>query len=253
MTAPTQPSRSSAPEPIVRVLAAVMGDARVVHKGDTNTAQGFKFRGVDAVVNAVGPALRTHGVIVVPDVESVDYGTVEVGRNRTPMGHVRVKVRYTFHGPAGDSISCSVVAESMDSGDKATPKAMSVALRTALIQALCLPTDEPDPDSQSYERSEGVTTHRQELPQEAVAEARRILGVAARAEQAQEVPEVPRELADVDTRPWLTLQIAEVLTLGDGSQPVPLGFVAKQAKGRLGEGRMRSAWDVAVEMTGATS
>lgn len=41
----------------------------------------------------------------------------------------------------------------MDSGDKATAKAMSVAFRTALLQALCLPTDEIDPDAESYERS----------------------------------------------------------------------------------------------------
>jgi hypothetical protein len=39
-------------------------------------------------------------------------------------------------------------------GDKAAPKAMSVAFRTALLQALALPTDEPDPDSQSFEREE---------------------------------------------------------------------------------------------------
>ena len=42
----------------------------------------------------------------------------------------------------------------MDSGDKATPKAMSVAFRIALLQALALPTDEPDPDSYAYERAE---------------------------------------------------------------------------------------------------
>jgi hypothetical protein len=41
----------------------------------------------------------------------------------------------------------------MDSGDKAAPKAMSVAYRIALLQALNLPTDDADPDSQSYERS----------------------------------------------------------------------------------------------------
>jgi hypothetical protein len=41
----------------------------------------------------------------------------------------------------------------MDSGDKATAKAMSVAYRTALLQVLCLPTDEPDPDSHTYERA----------------------------------------------------------------------------------------------------
>ena len=43
-----------------------------------------------------------------------------------------------------------VAAESWDTGDKAMPKAMSVAMRTALIQALALPTDEPDPDSFTY-------------------------------------------------------------------------------------------------------
>jgi hypothetical protein len=41
----------------------------------------------------------------------------------------------------------------MDSGDKATAKAMSVAFRTALLQSLSLPTDEVDPDAHSYERS----------------------------------------------------------------------------------------------------
>jgi hypothetical protein len=47
-----------------------------------------------------------------------------------------------------------VLGEAMDSGDKAVAKAMSVAFRIALLQALALPTDEPDPDSYSYERSE---------------------------------------------------------------------------------------------------
>ena len=45
-----------------------------------------------------------------------------------------------------------MAAESWDTGDKAMPKAMSVAMRTALIQALALPTDEPDPDSFTYTR-----------------------------------------------------------------------------------------------------
>lgn len=141
-------------QPIHVALSAVMDSVRAVHKDSVNSQQGFKFRGVDAVVNAVGPALRRHGVIVTPHVLSSEQTTVEVGRNRTQMGHVRVHVQYTFHGPAGDTIDCSVVAESMDAGDKATPKAMSVAYRTALLQALCLPTDEADPDEQTYQRSD---------------------------------------------------------------------------------------------------
>jgi len=138
---------------IGEALSAVMAEVGAVRKGDYNEGQRFNFRGIDAVVNAVSPALRRHGVIVTPKVESIDYGTVEVGRNRTPMGHVRVVVTYTFQHVGGGCVAATVPGEAMDSGDKATAKAMSVAFRTALLQALCLPTDEPDPDSQSYERA----------------------------------------------------------------------------------------------------
>lgn len=138
---------------IYEALSAVMAEVGAVRKGDYNEGQRFNFRGIDAVVNAVSPALRRHGVIVTPKVESIEYGTVEVGRNRTPMGHVRVLVTYTFTHVTGGTVAATVPGEAMDSGDKATAKAMSVAFRTALLQALCLPTDEPDPDSQSYERA----------------------------------------------------------------------------------------------------
>lgn len=139
--------------PIAQALSEVMKSVGGIAKKDRNNAQGFNFRGIDSVVNAVSPALQKFGVIVVPSVEDYEYHTVEIGRNRTAMGHVKVKVSYTFIGANGDAIKTTVVGEAMDSGDKATAKAMSVAFRTALLQALCLPTDEIDPDAESYERS----------------------------------------------------------------------------------------------------
>ena len=139
--------------PIAQALSEVMKAVGAIAKKDKNTAQGFNFRGIDSVVNAVSPALQKFGVVVVPSVEEYDYQTVEIGRNRTAMGHVRVKVTYTFIGVNGDAIKATVVGEAMDSGDKATAKAMSVAFRTALLQSLSLPTDEVDPDAHSYERS----------------------------------------------------------------------------------------------------
>jgi len=138
---------------IVQLLNDVAAQVGAVGKSGRNTQQGYSFRGVDAVVNAAFPALRKHGVLITPNLRSHHYSTVEVGKNRTPMAHVVVEVEYTFHGPAGDTIVCSAPGEAMDSGDKATPKAMSVAYRTALLQALTLPTDEPDPDEDTYERS----------------------------------------------------------------------------------------------------
>lgn len=150
--------RTDYPVPTVptihEALSHVMGEVQGVGKGGENKQQGYKFRGVDAVVNAVGPALRNHGVIVVPDLVHADYRPYST-KSGTQMMGCTVHVRYTFHGPAGDTIECSVMGESSDSGDKATPKAFSVAYRTALLQALCIPTDEPDPDETSHERATG--------------------------------------------------------------------------------------------------
>lgn len=135
-------------------LAHVMEDVRSVGKTERNTHQNYNFRGIDAVTNAVAAPLRKHGVVVLPKVLDVQTENIVIGRNSTQMRSVTLIVEYTFIGPEGDSVSAVSVGESMDSGDKAVPKAMSVALRTCLLQALMLPTDEPDPDSYSYERNE---------------------------------------------------------------------------------------------------
>lgn len=137
---------------IYSALAAVMDDCKGVAKRDKNTHQNFMFRGIDAVVNAVGPVLRKHQVVVVPNVENVHYDVVQTSTGK-PATACRVLATYTFYATDGSSIDVRVAAEAWDAGDKAAPKAMSVAFRTALLQALALPTDEPDPDGQTYERA----------------------------------------------------------------------------------------------------
>lgn len=140
---------------IVQALAAVMNDVQGVRKGERNTAPNgnYMFRGIDAVTNAVGPALRRHGVIVTPTVEDATYETVEVGKHRTLMSRAILRIRWTWWGPEGDSIQCVTQGEAFDSGDKATAKAHAVAFRTAMLQTLCLPTDEKGPDHDTYERA----------------------------------------------------------------------------------------------------
>lgn len=152
ITSAAMPPFKSAPT-VLQALNAVKSAVGAVGKTERNSQQGYAFRGVDAVVNAAAPELNKHGVVVIPQLISVEYDTVPVGRNQTPIPHARVTVRYRFYGPAGDYIDAVVPGESMDSGDKATPKAMSVAWRTALIQTLNLPTGDVDPDATTYERS----------------------------------------------------------------------------------------------------
>ena len=150
---------------IFEALALVMADCDHVAKRDRNDHQGFMFRGIDAVVNAVGPILRKHAVIVTPDIESVAYMPVTTTNNKSATA-CRVVVAYTFHAADGSALTVKVAGEAWDHGDKATPKAMSVAFRTALLQALALPTDDPDPDTHTFERV------REEVPRdwEAVAD-----------------------------------------------------------------------------------
>ena len=132
-------------------LAKVMRSVDHVGKGDFNSHQKFSFRGIDGVLNAVGPALREHNVVVYPRLHDVAYEEVKTSGGKASTA-CRVVVDYIFASVDGSTVETRVAAESWDTGDKAMPKAMSVAMRTALIQALALPTDEPDPDSFTYTR-----------------------------------------------------------------------------------------------------
>jgi hypothetical protein len=132
------------------VIIGVMADVQAVGKTEKNVAQGFNFRGIDAVVNAVGPTFRKHGGFLVPTIINKTSSILPT-KNGGSMNAVALEVQFAIYGSDGEPITGSVASEAFDSGDKATAKAMSVALRTFLLQALLLPTDEPDPDSQSYE------------------------------------------------------------------------------------------------------
>jgi hypothetical protein len=192
---------------VYEALSAVMAEVGAVSKNDYNQGQRFNFRGIDAVVNAVSPALRRHGVIVTPSVQSIDYGTVEVGQKRTPMGHVRLVVQYTFSHVGGGAVTATVPGEAMDSGDKATAKAMSVAFRTALLQALCLPTDEPDPDSQSYERS--ISTAVPEMDRDSFDRAMKAITLAADEDSIQKIEQA---LKNYQIRDEWVAALGEALT-----------------------------------------
>lgn len=140
-----------------QAVLAVMNEVQAVGKTGRNTSQGFNFRGIDAVMNAVGPAFRKHGAFVVPTILS---NTTEILPTKSggSLNVTRLNVEFAIYGSEGAPIVGSVYAESMDAGDKSGAKSMSVALRTFLLQVLCLPTDEPDPDSQSYELGAAVPT-----------------------------------------------------------------------------------------------
>lgn len=121
----------------------VMATVGAVGKGSQQ--QGFAFRGIDAVLNAVSPALQLHGITIHPAKVEHRRGVQQFSGGKTGA-QIDVLVDYVFTGPDGSSFTTQVAAEANDVSDKATAKAMSVAYRTCLIQTFAIPTEESGPN-----------------------------------------------------------------------------------------------------------
>lgn len=135
---------------IYQAIIGVMSDIGVIGKEKKNAQQGFKYRGVDDVMNALQPVMVQHGLFVVPEI--IDQKREERQTNRGGnLIYSVCTVRYTFYAKDGSSVQCVVIGEGMDSGDKATNKAMSIAFKYACFQVFCIPTEEmKDPDAEVH-------------------------------------------------------------------------------------------------------
>lgn len=81
-------------ETITAALAAVAAEVGAVRKDGRNQSQGFSFRGIDAVVNAVAPALRKHQVLgPVPELVSLERESAGTSRNGVQVHAVPVTYR----------------------------------------------------------------------------------------------------------------------------------------------------------------
>lgn len=136
---------------IYESISAVMAEVGAVGKNSKNNQQNFMYRGVDAVMNALSPALTKCKVFVVPEVleQTREERTTAKG---ALLIYSICKIKFTFYAEDGTSISATVIGEGMDSGDKATNKAMSIAFKYACFQVFCIPTEEMvDPDAECHE------------------------------------------------------------------------------------------------------
>lgn len=136
---------------IYQAIIGVMADIGAIGKEKKNAQQGFKYRGIDDVMNALQPVMVQHGLFVVPEI--IDQRREERQTNRGGnLIYSVCTVRYTFYAKDGSSVQCVVIGEGMDSGDKATNKAMSIAFKYACFQVFCIPTEEmKDPDAEVHE------------------------------------------------------------------------------------------------------
>lgn len=136
---------------IYGLIGKAIGKIGAIGKDKKNAQQGFMYRGIDQVYNALNPVMAELGIFFCPEV--IDQKREErVTKNGTALTYTLLTIRFTAYAPDGSSVSMTVVGEGMDSGDKSSNKAMSVAMKYAMFQLFCIPTEEmKDPDADVYQ------------------------------------------------------------------------------------------------------
>jgi len=146
-------AKTEAPK-VYAAIASVMADIAKegIAKGRSNQQQGYKFRGIDDVYNALSPILSAHKLVMLPRVLTRDVIERQTKRGGA-LFYVTVDMEFTLVcGEDGSNHVIRTYGEAMDSGDKATNKAMSAAYKYAAMQAFCIPTEgDNDADAVTHE------------------------------------------------------------------------------------------------------
>lgn len=120
-------------------LTEIMRNLNAIKK--EKNGPGYKFRGIDDIYNALHGHFASAGVIITSEVLN-NQREERTTKSGGLMLYVVLTVKFSYWAEDGSCISCTVVGEGMDVSDKATQKAMSNALKYALMQTFLIPTDD---------------------------------------------------------------------------------------------------------------
>jgi hypothetical protein len=145
---------------IYQKLIKVLQEVEAIGKNKKNQLQGYSFRGIDDMYNALHPLFSKHGIFITSEVVGGEREERTSAKGGLLLYSV-VDVKFTFYAEDGSSVSSTIKGEAMDSGDKATNKAISAALKYALMQMFLIPTESvPDADMESPQPTAKPTDER---------------------------------------------------------------------------------------------
>jgi len=173
---------------VYEAIAAITADMAKegISKDRRNQQQGYQFRGIDDVYNALSPMLAAHKLCILPRIMTRDLVERQSAKGGT-LFYVTVEAEFDFvSAEDGSKHTIRTFGEAMDSADKATNKAMSAAYKYAAMQAFCIPT-EGDNDADA-------TTH-EVAPQRQLASSPAPKSISA-AEQKRQLAEIDKDLLD---------------------------------------------------------
>lgn len=136
-------SKVEAPPNVYQCIAAVQGALAKdgIGKNDENTFDRYKFRGIDAVYNALAPLLSANGLSILPRI--IERTSVErQSKKGDPMFYVTVTAEFDLVSAAdGSKHTVRTYGEAMDRSDKATNKAMAAAYKYMAFLTFAIPTE----------------------------------------------------------------------------------------------------------------
>lgn len=156
------------PRNVFALIAAVSADLaqRGIAKDQFNAHQKFKFRGIDDLYNALGPAMSRAGLVCIPKMISRECEVYETtndsgAKKRALQTLVFMEFRFISSHDGSDVTVC-MYGEAADHGDKGTSKAASMAYKSAMFQTFCIPLEgDNDADAHSYDLADATPTKKQ--------------------------------------------------------------------------------------------
>lgn len=139
---------------VYEAISAVMQEMSRdgISKDRKNQQQGYSFRGIDDVYNALCGCLVKHKLLMLPRVIGREQ-TERQTKNGGALFYTIVHMEFDLvSAEDGSKHTISMDGEAMDSADKSTNKAQSAAFKYAAMQAFCIPTEgDNDADSKTHE------------------------------------------------------------------------------------------------------
>ena len=127
--------------PLIEAINQVMASVNRVQKTGVNSHHRYNYASEEDLIEAIRPAMIEAGLVLMPgDVRIL--GTQDMGKNQ----RIDIAVDYHLHHKSGNGMKITVASSGIDSQDKAIPKAMTMALKYALIQTFLIPRSDNDPD-----------------------------------------------------------------------------------------------------------
>jgi len=136
----------------INAVQAELAKVGISKNSRNSQGAGYNFRGIDAVYNVLSSIMAEKGLCIIPRMlaRTCEERTSKAGG---ALFYVTVEAEFDLvSAEDGTKHTARTFGEAMDSGDKATNKAMSAAYKYMAFQTFAIPTEgENDADHQTHE------------------------------------------------------------------------------------------------------